>query len=540
MKANAANLEKATVTLDIPQACPNVDAFDSEGKPRKQSEILIDIGRTHELFHSPERTAYARAGSAVHVIESSNYREVLAERFLDIASRGANRNSIQDAVTTLSSLAKFRGECRRVWVRIASGDANDANDGHSPQLHSIYIDMGRPDWRMIDVDSEGWRWCEVAPMFRRPGGIMALPEPATPDFGRIWRYLNVTDEHKPLIAAFVLASFRPSGPYLILDLNGEQGTGKSTAGRVIRRLIDPSASPLRAPPKDVRDLLVGALNGWVLALDNLSYLGPQISDALCRLSTGGAISERALYSNTDEVLIEVQRPCIINGIQELAVRPDLAERCLHIELDVIRNRIPESTFWRDFDADAPHIFAGILAGLSAAIRDHDRITIQPLPRMADFALWAAAGIGELGFTKDEFLAAYSENLNTGMGAGVDGSPAGRALLAFIQDRNQWSGTSAELLAEINHRVKESVRKSTVWPKSPRALSGAIKRLAPALRLHGIDVSYGRTGRARLLTLCNRPEQPSQPSLATLTSTLSDANDANDRHSPQLHDDAEVF
>src|SRR5690606_10811672 len=116
-----------------------------------------------------------------------------------------------------------------------------------------------------------------------------------------------------------------------MHLSGEQGTGKSTQARAVRRLIDPSASPLRAPPKEVRDLLVGALNGWVLAIDNISSINAQLSDALCRLSTGGSISERSLYTNCDEILIEVQRPIILNGIEDMAARPDLAERGLHIE-----------------------------------------------------------------------------------------------------------------------------------------------------------------------------------------------------------------
>ena len=63
---------------------------------------------------------------------------------------------------------------------------------------------------------------------------------------------------------------------------------------MLKKLIDPCAAPDRAGPRDERDLMIRARNGWVLAFDNLSKLPDWLSDALCRLSTGGGFSTRAL------------------------------------------------------------------------------------------------------------------------------------------------------------------------------------------------------------------------------------------------------
>lgn len=535
----AAQIDDSNKVIDWMPQPPKVDAFDGDGRTRKQSDVLVDIALTHELFHSPDRDAYARVETAVYLVDSADYRERLAREYLELAGRGANRNSIADAICTITSLAKFRGKCHPVYLRVAR---LDDPSGH---LHSIMIDMCGNQSRVIEVDRNGWRWAVSPPMFRRVRSMRPLPEPKEPDFSRIWRYLNVRDADKSLVAAFILAAFRQSGPHPILALNGEQGTGKSTFSRVKRRLIDPTTAPLRSPPKDVRDLLVGALNGWVLALDNLSFLGAQLSDALCRISTGGAISERALYSNTDEVLIQVQRPVIINGIEDLTSRPDLAERSLHIELEMISDsrRMSEEEFWRSFERDAPHIFGGILAGLTASIRNHGSIKMTKLPRMADFALWAAAGMPELGFTVHEFESSYRQNQHLGIGAGVDGSPVGRAILAFMDERRTWKGTATELLSELNRRVGDGEIRSRAWPQSPRGLSSTITRLAPAFRLHGIDVQKDRStdaGRDRLLTLCKRPEQPSEPSEPSEAAPASDDLDDLDDHSGELHGTAEVF
>lgn len=501
-----------------------VAASDSEGRPRKQADVLVDIGRHHLLFRDPSGVTYAQVSVKGHAevfpIESCAYREVLAERFLRVAGKGCNRNSLGDAVVTLGSIARFDGKTHPVAVRVAGvGEA-------------IVIDMGKSDWTCIEVTGSGWTWCDAPPKFRRAGAPLALPDPATPDFGRLWKYANVHADDRPLLAGFMLAALRPTGPYPQLHLSGEQGTGKSTLARLIKRLLDPSASPLRAPPKELRDLLVGAHNGWCLALDNLSSLTPQLSDALCRLSTGGAISERQLYTNAEEVLIEVQRPVILNGIEDLAVRPDLAERGLHLELEVVQQRMSEAALWKEFDADAPYIFAALLVGISLAIRDHQSINIGHLPRMADFAQWAAAGLPALGFSAEEFMWAYRHNIGTGLSAGIESSLIGRSIRTLMMSLSNWTGSASELLEVLSRTVDESAARSPSWPRSAQALSGAIKRLAPALRSSGVDVISSRNAYARTLTLCRRPNHPSLSSISSLPSASPEVNDVNDGYDDQ--------
>ena len=98
-----------------------------------------------------------------------------------------------------------------------------------------------------------------------------------------------------LAVSWLLAILRGRGPYPILALTGEQGTGKSLTADMLRSLLDPHTASLRSLPRDTRDLYVAAINGHVLVFDNLSGVSTEISDALCRLSTGGGFSTRALY-----------------------------------------------------------------------------------------------------------------------------------------------------------------------------------------------------------------------------------------------------
>jgi putative DNA primase/helicase len=73
-----------------------------------------------------------------------------------------------------------------------------------------------------------------------------------------------------LIVAWLVGCFNPRGPYPILVINGEQGTGKTSLVRLLRSLVDPAKAPVRAPPRDEQTLVNEAHNAWVLAFDNLS------------------------------------------------------------------------------------------------------------------------------------------------------------------------------------------------------------------------------------------------------------------------------
>src|SRR5262249_35137302 len=149
---------------------------------------------------------------------------------------------------------------------------------------------------------------------------------------------------------WLVAAFRPSGPYPILILQGEQGSGKSVTSRMLRRLLDPAQAELRAPPREVRDLAIATRNGWVIGYGNLSGVPDWLSDALCRVSTGGGFATRTLYENAEETIIDATRPVLANGIDSLASRGDLLDRALLVTLPKISDYMPEEVLWPLFES----------------------------------------------------------------------------------------------------------------------------------------------------------------------------------------------
>jgi hypothetical protein len=280
-------------------------------------------------------------------------------------------------------------------------------------------------------------------------------------------------------------------------LSGEQGSAKSTFSAILRALLDPNTAPLRALPREDRDLFIAASNGHVLAFDNVSGLPAWISDTLCRLATGGGFAVRQLYSDQDEVLFDAARPVILNGIEDIVTRPDLADRAVFLTLEPIpeQRRRPEQELWAAFDTERPRILGALLDAVAKGLAMLPQTRLDKLPRMADFALWATACETAL-WPAGTFWSAYCGNRDEAVEGVIEADPIAAAVRALMAARTEWTGTASELLGALAEMAGERMAKSKTWPDSPRALAGRLRRAATFLRKISIEIGSGREGRAR--------------------------------------------
>ena len=288
-----------------------------------------------------------------------------------------------------------------------------------------------------------------------------------------------------------------------------------------RGLIDPNTAALRRPPRDDRDLMIGAQNGWVVALDNLSGLAPALSDALCTLATGGGFATRELFTDGDEKLFDATRPIMLNGIEDVATRADLLDRALCLTLPTVSeaDRRDEDELWRTFAAVRPRVLGALLDAVSAAMRNLPTTRLAGKPRMADFALWVAAAEPVMPWGPGAFQRAYAGNRGTANELALEASIIAGPLAALLSAQGgRWEGTASELLDALETaHTDDKTRKRKDWPAGPRRLSGELRRLAPNLRRAGTDVLFDREPggrRRRLIRLentCGTPSRPSRPS-----------------------------
>jgi energy-coupling factor transporter ATP-binding protein EcfA2 len=282
-------------------------------------------------------------------------------------------------------------------------------------------------------------------------------------------------------------ALRGKGPFPILVMIAQQGSGKSTMARLLRNLIDPSSVPLRAPPKEERDLAIAASNSWVISLDNLSWLSAQLSDALCRLATGGGFATRQLYTDDEEVLIEFQRPLILNGITDFATRADLVDRSIFLSLPALSSTRPEEELWAEFEAESPKIFGSILDALCSTLSAYRDVQLLNSPRMADFAKWGTAAESALGLSPGKFMSIYRTNIAGGVDLAIEGSVIGELLLELMTNQDRWEGVPTELLNRLDD-IAGPVTKTRAWPKSGQALRGQLRRIMPPLSRRGIQIT----------------------------------------------------
>ena len=309
---------------------------------------------------------------------------------------------------------------------------------------SIYLDLCNRIGKLVQIKPDGWEVTQNPPVyFKRSSSMKPLPHPESGgNISELFNFINAGDEDtKALIAAFLVGALKPKGPYPILIITGEQGSAKSTTAKLIRALIDPSVSPLRTLPRSERDLMLSAMNNWLLVFDNLSGFPPWISDSLCRMSTGGGLSTRGLYTDSDEVIFNAMRPAILNGIDEFANRDDLIDRSLIIKLPRIPKgkRRLDKTIWREFEKAKPKILGALLDAVSTAMRNFDKVNLKTLPRMADFAQWIVAAETAMPFKPGEFIEIYQRNLEESEQSIFESNPVAMALLELVRDKRKLVG-----------------------------------------------------------------------------------------------------
>ncbi len=460
---------------------------------------LANLARSSlaELFRTPTGEPFATAKAAGQgrsfSLEGKTAEDWLRRIAVELEHSTPSGQAVADALLMLRSEAHFGGNVRAVHLRIAG--ANGA----------VYLDLGRDDWSVVEVDANGWRLINAvdAPVrFRRTRATQPLPMPVTGGrLDELRPFVNCAcDDDFRLLLSVTANMFFPTGPYPILALGGEQGCAKSTTSRVLRELVDPKLGALGAVPASQRDLMVSAHNNWALSYDNLSGIQTWLSDALCRLSTGGGYAVRQNYSDSEEMVFDAQRPIIINGIDAVGERGDLADRIVSLTLPRIprEQRRPESEFWQAFEAAKPRIIGAFLDGVSLILGTEEHFSTAGLPRMADFARRSYALASLLGWAPDEFLACYEGNGMEMRTQEVENSEVSLAVIRMLDRREAWAGSAGELFQALLRIYSQ--RPPRRFPNSPQGLANHLRRAAPSLRAVGIDVEFARTGEKRIIAI----------------------------------------
>lgn len=467
------------------------------------------------------------------------------QEVLPLGEKASGMTDFRMRVQRIAKDAGIRYMPDEAWANIWGSVRSDAlTDGDERPVNlrcatlgdRHYLDLCNSTWQVVEISASGWRVIEgkKSPvLFRRTSNMRPLPLPeAGGDVGLLWPYIAVPEAHRPLYLAVLLAMYRTGVPYPILALTGMEGSGKTTVARTTVELVDPKKAPTRGLPHGTQDLMVRAHNNYSLAMENVSSVGDDMSDALCRIATGSGDAGRSLYTNLDETVSEYQRPIILEGITFFLVRPDLIDRSVHLEIDPLpaKERKTESELKSGFEADKPKILGALLSLLAAAQArlPHVRIPEDADVRMVDFARLGQALCDVMDVkTNDGTPLSFVDYLVAVQKAtrahAMEGSPTTQALIRFMRNqyekaaarhrtdpdhypvpfqRYDWTGTPGELLDVLPMGIGDRGRYREGWVRSGKGMADLLRRYRKPLFDAGITVErlgHGRNGNQYHLT-----------------------------------------
>lgn len=386
---------------------------------------------------------------------------------------------LNEAIATIEAIGLFNGPSLPVFARVA-GDGS-----------TVAVDLGTEDGRVVLIEPGG-RSIEAATAhkFVRGAGFGSLPMPENGDdsLRRLRTFLGLDDQNYRLLLAFLINALRPKGPYFVLLVEGEQGSGKTFFCGIIKRIIDPNdALRVRLPDKP-QDLMIQAKEYRLLSFDNASGMSAEMSDALCSLATGGGFAVRKLYTDGDLYVMTYTRPFMINGIGGYANRPDLMERAIPIRLPSMPEggRKTEEELLAEFHQILPGILGALYDAVAHAVREYDNIEPPRHLRMADAARWIRAAEEGLGEMPDAIIDAIAVAQNQFVVDRINDDPLVVALRSIITGK-PFEG----YVSELHHKLmapEDSGRKDNL-PKTPSYLSIHLRRLRPAMTKAGLKVEF---------------------------------------------------
>jgi len=459
-------------------------------KPDLSATAIVRLAKeTLTLFHTPAREPFARLWVKghweIHRIQSEEFERWLFALCFHRHGTVPGLGSVSAARKVLAADALFASSEKSVHVRVAGWD------------RAIYVDLANDLWEAVKITAEGWTIIPHVPVnFWRPPGMQPMPQPLQGGtIADLRPFLNLDSEEQWILSlSWIIAALRPDGPFPLMILEGTHGSSKSTMARIFRALVDPSTAPVRGEPASVRDLMISANNSWSLSYDNLSGIDNSLCDALCRLSTGGGFSTRELFTDAGEKIFEGMRPVVLNGIDIGIERTDLLDRAITLSLPSISeaDRETEARFWKRFELARPYILGSLFDLVAYALRRLPEVQPLNLPRMADFATLICAVEPALGWPEGTFLRAYRRNRWEANVLGLEASPLFQPLMR-ISERGPWRGTATELMSQlVDEQLNDPMGVQRTYPKAPRQLSQAIRRLIPSLSQAGITIEFSRS------------------------------------------------
>ena len=441
-------------------------------------------GLTGQFFSNPQGLKFYVESDGIPIeIESEYFEGLIADR----------KYQAEEGLPTGDEIASIR-RLARYW---ASKNTREIGVRNARFKDGVIYDPVRPDGKIYFITKEGYDLrIPDQPYTVRYTGMLeaAIEEGILQDHLDLIRLWQLDPKSEILSMGLDFSRFIPDIPHAIENIDGPHGSGKTSYTETKRSIFDPNGAPTQSLKFDERDLSISAIHQGMLSFDNVNAAMPDhISDLVCRLTTGQGFRTRELYTNTGEIILKLKRPIIINGINRASYKPDFIDRECPIHLGVM----PESRRMTDAEIRAkaemliPKVRGFLISIIPKAMQLYPQVETElkgKLPRMADFVIWGECGIRAMGFPAMSFYEAYMEAKHDETVDVARDTLIVSAIQGLMANREEWIGTTKDLLDSLEGLVTDNQKKSKGFPKDERRLGRVLRELIPTLREVGYEIT----------------------------------------------------
>ena len=462
-----------------------------------QKEYLLSLTAKHDKFKDKFGTSYVRFGKEghyeIHPLHSSAYKHHLIQELFKVHGQKTKSGIVDSVIEIIESEVISIGATYN--IRIAWHD------------DCIWYDLADPLWRAVKIDDNGWSIVSKPPiLFKRPKNMQQQVVPVEGgQITKIFNFINMPPKFKVLLLVNLIADFIPDIDYPVTIFWGKPGTGKTSACRILKSLVDPSVADIISFPSSEREMIQVMSKNHMTVFDNISRISWQASDILCRASTGGAFMSRELYKDDSDIIRKLHQPVVLNGLYQLGVANDLISRSMFFELEEIDSTSmePTSQFLKRFEQEKPFILGRIFDCVSGALKNKKTIKIADHDRMGDFKDW---GVAIASTFKSGGVSAFLKQLEK-MGTirnreALLGQPLANAVELYIKRKHHFKGSATTLYKDLCEEAKHNKIniKHPLWPQGANAMTRFLNNIDANLAQAGISYEHSRKRSGSIIEL----------------------------------------
>lgn len=399
----------------------------------------------------------------IESLDSQRGKDFLMKRVFDQTGRAPNPQLIERELGPIRAIARLNGERVQTHLRMAKEGSQ------------YILDLG--DGRTVNFRTDApWAVQENhAVHFVRGSTYGTLPEPVRPSsaadaFIGMKRWLQAWGlgaEKAALLLVAIVNMLRPGVTQLIIQIHGPAGSAKSTLQALIAGLVDPTVSGSRPMTKLTEsDIAAVASNVLILCADNLSKLGVDEQDLLCKIATGTMLAFRRLYTQNEVFQAEVRAPFIITSLVLVIKAADAQSRTLTIPLPLRTTHRSSEDVRAEYEAIKPQLLGYVCELFAAALAILHKVKEQRQwhGRLVDYQQLGEAVFQASGHEPGEFLSIFDKDREQMAMESAESDPFTKALCAVLEDFR----TRAKLAEKLPPTIE--------WSRPPKGAGYACVKL----------------------------------------------------------------